>query len=171
MRNFDEMFRNKVGIEAYCCMSKYSTIDDNAPAECEYAPSIMYDYYEQKRTIYDACKDIGLSNEMSQKDAVKKIASWLCNKITYSASQSVWYTALKTGKGNCSAYAEIMEMICQRVGISCKYVTGNAGGPHAWNIVTLSGQKYYVDVCWMDSNGGNTKYLLSSNLWESHTLD
>ena len=34
--------------------------------------------------------------------------------------------------------------------IEAKYVVGNAGGPHAWNLVKVDEQWYHLDITWND---------------------
>lgn len=54
----------------------------------------------------------------------------------------------------CQGYASAMQYLLDCLDIPCVIVTGMAkGGPHAWNLVQLDGQWYYVDVTW-----GNSKY-------------
>ena len=41
----------------------------------------------------------------------------------------------------------------QKLGIECTTISGKAGGEtHAWNLIRLEGQYYYVDTTWGDSN-------------------
>ena len=54
----------------------------------------------------------------------------------------------------CQGYASAMQYLMNELGIPCVIVTGMAkGGPHAWNLLQLDGEWYYVDVTW-----GNSKY-------------
>ena len=129
----------------------------------------IYPYLEQNLTYsdayYEANISAGLYNGMSEKEAVKAINKWICNKISYSESNSDAATAIKTGKGNCAAYAMLFEGMCTNAGIQNRYHSGFANngsfvGAHAWNSVYLDGTWYYVDVCWNDTT--NNKYLLIS---------
>ena len=129
----------------------------------------IYPYLEQNLTYsdayYEANISAGLYNGMSEKEAVKAINSWICKKLSYSESNSDAATAVKTGKGNCAAYAMLFEGMCTNAGIQNRYHSGFANngsfvGAHAWNSVYLDGTWYYVDVCWNDTT--NNKYLLIS---------
>lgn len=54
----------------------------------------------------------------------------------------------------CQGYASALQYLLNKLDIPCVIVTGMAkGGPHAWNLVQLDGEWYYVDVTW-----GNSKY-------------
>lgn len=57
------------------------------------------------------------------------------------------YGILVKGTGVCQAYAYAMKLLLRRVGIPCDVVTG---GDHAWNIVNIEGENYYVDTTWDD---------------------
>ena len=129
----------------------------------------IYPYLEENLTssdiYYESNISAGLYNGMSEKEAVKAINSWICKKLSYSESNSDAGTAVKTGKGNCAAYAELFEGMCNNAGIQNRYHSGFANngsfvGAHAWNSVCLNGTWYYVDVCWNDTT--NNKYLLIS---------
>ena len=50
----------------------------------------------------------------------------------------------------CQDYAELFQTICIRLGIPCEMVTGDAGGPHAWNKVYVDGKWLYMDCTWDD---------------------
>lgn len=58
----------------------------------------------------------------------------------------------------CAGYAGAFQYLMERVDIPCIYVDGDAAGStegHAWNIITLDGQYYYVDV----TNGDQPEFL------------
>ena len=54
----------------------------------------------------------------------------------------------------CEGYARAFKVLCNKVGIPCVLVDGDAGGPHMWNYVQLDGAWYGVDVTWNDPSGG-----------------
>lgn len=70
----------------------------------------------------------------------------------------------------CAGYSNLFEVVCRELGISCKTVSGyskiNAdqiGKPlgetdHAWNIVTLNGESFFVDSTW-GSGHWNGKFV------------
>lgn len=66
----------------------------------------------------------------------------------------------------CAGYAMIFKEIMDRIGIDCEYVSGytrsNGNGSHAWNIITIDGKKYPIDLTW-----DNSKYRAG----ESNTYD
>ena len=63
------------------------------------------------------------------------------------------------GKAVCEGYARAMQFLLQRCGIECAecagYIrkdTGENGGGHAWNILKIDGDYYYLDTTWDDSS-------------------
>ena len=61
---------------------------------------------------------------------------------------------LITRKSVCAGFAVIFKELLDRQGIECKYVEGLANGEdaHAWNIVTIDGKNYPIDVTWDNAN-------------------
>ena len=61
-------------------------------------------------------------------------------------------------KAVCAGYAGAVQYLLERLDIPCIYVEGDAAGStqgHAWNIVELDGQYYYVDA----TNGDQPEFL------------
>lgn len=87
----------------------------------------------------------------------KKTVHTAASEYIYSA-----YGCLVNKKAVCSGYAKAFQLIMYHLGISCNYVTGDAGGPHGWNYIELEDEYYFVDVTWDDGDHkdsqGNMKY-------------
>ena len=66
------------------------------------------------------------------------------------------YGALVMHRAVCAGYARAFQLILERMGIECGYVSGtavNSAGDneqHAWNYVKLDGEYYLCDVTWDD---------------------
>jgi len=72
------------------------------------------------------------------------------------------------GKAVCEGYARAMQYLLQKCGIECAEIAGNIrketgelDGGHAWNIVKIDGDYYYLDTTWDDSS--NTIQTVKSN--------
>lgn len=70
------------------------------------------------------------------------------------------YGVFVEGKAVCEGYARAMQYLLQKCGIECAEAAGyilkengeNGGGAHAWNIVKIDGDYYYLDTTWDDSS-------------------
>lgn len=63
------------------------------------------------------------------------------------------------GKAVCEGYAKAMQYLLQKCGIECAEAAGHIrketserDGAHAWNIVKIDGDHYYLDTTWDDSS-------------------
>ena len=59
------------------------------------------------------------------------------------------YGVIINGTGVCSGYAKAMQLLLNKVGIECS-ILSVPEMDHAWNIVTIGGKKYHLDVTWND---------------------
>ncbi len=90
-------------------------------------------------------------------EQVKFIHDWIANRASYDddfAYATSYYATsvfLAPYITVCEGYSEAFKMLCDRAGIPCIVVVGDAGGPHAWNYVKMEDGKWYaVDVTWDD---------------------
>ena len=71
------------------------------------------------------------------------------------------YGALVMHRAVCAGYARAFQLILERLGIECGYVSGTAvnsvgdNEQHAWNYVRLDGEYYLCDVTWDDPVGAD----------------
>lgn len=63
------------------------------------------------------------------------------------------------GKAVCEGYARAMQYLLQKCGVECAEMAGDirkengeSGGGHAWNILKVDGDYYYLDTTWDDSS-------------------
>lgn len=74
-------------------------------------------------------------------------------------------------KGVCFEYALTYQALCYVLGLECYVVTGNAGGPHAWNMVQVDGQWYQADATWDAGDSTYSYFLVSDQTMRSRTID
>lgn len=76
------------------------------------------------------------------------------NEEDYSTQQSSNLSILLSKKGICAGYSLLYKEMMDRQGIECEYVRGKAitrsgkTGTHAWNMLTINGKSFGVDVTW-----------------------
>lgn len=56
------------------------------------------------------------------------------------------------GKANCQGYSDAFYMLCRMLGWNVGRMSGDAGGGHMWNTISIDGKIYCVDVTWGDSS-------------------
>ena len=117
---------------------------------------------------YSVLKELGINNNMTQKEAITRINNWLCDNKNYdyaaiddiSRRDTSIYNSMMGRKGICENYAVAFQILCLAAGIECHYY-GSSSMNHGWNKVYFSDGSYrWVDVTWNDSENNRTKYLL-----------
>jgi Domain of unknown function (DUF5050)/Transglutaminase-like superfamily len=72
------------------------------------------------------------------------------------------YGALVNGAAVCEGYAHALNLLLSKLGIESQMITGTAGNqPHAWNIVLLNQNYYYIDATWNDKDDPGGRYDLT----------
>ena len=122
-------------------------------------------------------------------ETVKWFFEWLCRNVSYEHTErdQIIPSVFIDRKTVCTGYARAFQYLCNRVDIPCAIVFGRADNrktppeDHAWNMVRLNGQYYWVDVTWADPIGTeNTPdayvgyfYLCTTDefLFRTHTLE
>ena len=174
-----------------------------------------YNYYFEKRPgdgrVYLVSKDDDLSQYKRELSLIKQITDpilasvpkgaseyetvkffyeWLCNNVSYEASDRDQYisSAFIDRKTVCTGYARALQFLCNRVGIQCAIASGmgdNGSTPpesHSWDLVRIDGKYYWVDATWGDPlpaegkayNDEISYYFLCATdefLFRTHTLD
>ena len=94
---------------------------------------------------------------MSDYEKALALHDWLIYHANYDYTFTYYYPdgVLLHGTGVCQSYALAYEILLQEAGVVSQYVSGSAGGGgHAWNLVKMDGDWYYVDCTWDDPNEG-----------------
>ena len=134
---------------------------------------------EEKAAFDQAVANFHIDNT-NRYTAVKSIHDGLASTLTYSSTDNEEnssvirsaYTAL-AGDHNvvCEGYAKSFKLLCDRYGIPCITVTGEAKGSssdtpegHMWNYVMMDDGKWYlVDCTWDDQTTTIYNYMLAGS--------
>lgn len=103
----------------------------------------------------------GISREASDYEKVRYVYDYLASNITYDEdagdNQNI-ISVFINGRTVCQGYACATQYLLERLGVQSAIVTGRANGePHAWNLVRMDGEYYYVDTTW-----GNSSYTVDT---------
>lgn len=125
----------------------------------------------------------GLTDDMSELTREKILHDRLAEKITYDFTDNAHnaYGGMVENTAVCEGYAKAFQYLLYQAGISNFLVTGTgtpAGSStpeaHAWNLVRIDGDYYYVDLTW-DDQPVDTFYayfnITEQQLLEDHILD
>ena len=133
-----------------------------------YYDSVIYTRNETIKIVEEIEKiEAGINKSWSDIQKVVYIYDRLKREIMYApkykqlSSKDVRsLRGLITKQTVCAGYAIIFKELMDRQGISCEYVEGFANfyySGHSWNIITINGKKYPVDLTWDNTRfrGGN----------------
>lgn len=118
---------------------------------------------EQRRNEMEATVDQILASVPANLSDYEKelfFHDWLCENFTYETADSTigysTYDGFVLGRAVCEGYSRGMQLLLNRSGIPNYLATGmgiNSDGEsegHMWNVITLDGKNYYLDVTWDD---------------------
>lgn len=132
---------------------------------CLFAPGYTYTREEMAQIdesleqTYQAVLSM-LPENADDYEKARVVYTYLIDSVDYEISeddQSI-AGAFWKNKAVCAGYAGGVQYLLERLGVVCIYVEGSAKGStegHAWNIVQLDGQYYYLDA----TNGDQPEFL------------
>ena len=87
-------------------------------------------------------------------EKIKFVNDYLVKHTKYTAESTASphtpFSVLMNGEGVCEGYALAALLMLEALDVEVKYVVGDAGGPHAWNLVKVEGEWYHLDTTWND---------------------
>ena len=92
-----------------------------------------------------------VANE-SDYNKLKYFYDWIINWTEYQENEcdQDYTSVFLLKKSICAGYARAFQYLCKKAGLKCTTVRGQTNEPHAWNLVKLNGQYYWIDVTWGD---------------------
>ena len=129
--------------------------------------------------VSNLLKSLDLSNKTDYQK-VKAIYDYICSNVTYDhdnlndKSYSLKYTAyaaLINKTAVCQGYASLFYRLALDTGVDTRVISGEAGGPHAWNIVKLNGKYYNLDSTWDAGRSTYAYFLKNTNDFDDHVRD
>ncbi|WP_448374361.1 transglutaminase domain-containing protein [Fervidobacterium sp.] len=143
--------------------------------------TITYTYLEtvqERKAVNDFIqKNIAsiISGAKTEVEKVYMINEWIKLNIEYDKTYSYRsvYATLRNQRGVCQGYALLFYKLAKAAGLQVYLVSGQGKDPtastrelepHAWNVVKIGNDYYYVDVTWNDGTGTNVYLLFGTDL-------
>jgi len=124
-------------------------------------------------------EDLNLK-KLSYVKRIEAIHNYLCDTVTYPSKEPykektyTAYGALIDGSAVCDGYARATQTLFEISGVKSMYIWGPVigRGLHAWNLVSISGKWYQLDVTWDDCLSNLDYYLVTDKYMKlSRTWD
>ncbi|KNZ43052.1 transglutaminase domain-containing protein [Acetobacterium bakii] len=130
---------------------------------------------------------MNLTPGMDEYQKVKYVYEYVIKNTRYASDplddQNI-YSVFGKNESVCAGYAKSTQYLLKRMGMDASYVTGVVAGQeaHAWNIVRIDGEYYYLDTTWgeLDNESSsepekNITYdffcVTTEDLLKTHTID
>ena len=123
---------------------------------------------------------LDLKGDATDYQKITAIYNYICTNVrydyehkddnTYALKQTAYAAAIhKTAV--CQGYATLFYRLALEAGVDCRYITGYAGEGHAWNLVKVDGQYYYLDSTWDEGKFQYGYFLKSAADFWDHAPD
>lgn len=138
--------------------------------------SVTYTGMSEYQYVYEQLSQIGdeivndIPSEYCTYEKLKYIYDYIVQSTDYveyaKYSQDI-RSVLLYKQSVCAGYAGTFKFLCDKAGIPCIYVSGTVDGVgHAWNMVQIGEEYYWVDATWGEASYGNG----DSSRWNYHYL-
>ena len=130
-------------------------------------PSYDETYTDEDVTLFNHTVAEIISGVDASWPAIEKILylhDYLVTNAEYDTTYSRYnaYNALVEGSSVCQGYSLAFKCLMNQIGVGCDIVTSQELR-HAWNLIELGGEYFYVDATWDDPLGCNDLYCGHTN--------
>ena len=134
----------------------YKVLNNEYVVEISYdIPSGARDTSQKIETkVAEILNDMRSKNIYREYDKLRFFYEWIINNTEYgdTADSQEITSVFINNVSVCSGYSKAFLYLCQKSGIECACVAGytNSNEKHAWNLVKLDNNYYWVDSTWGD---------------------
>ncbi|MBR6806894.1 MAG: leucine-rich repeat protein, partial [Clostridia bacterium] len=135
---------------------------------------------EVDRAIDEVIASLNL-NGMSEYQKIRTLYDYVTGNVDYDYDnlnddeymlKYTTYAAIINKTAVCQGFATLYYRLCLTVGIDARVISGDAGGPHGWNIVKLGDVYYNMDPTWDCNLSVFYRYFLCTDgNFQGHTRD
>ena len=154
----------------------------------EYHVDVEYDLYYYTTAKQESTMDAYVEDLLDELDLydnsdyqkIKGIYDYITETVRYDYDhlgdedymlQYTGYAALVNKTAVCQGYANLFYRLALELGVDARIISGDGGGPHAWNITTLDGLWYNLDSTWDEGCSTYSWFLLSPGNFDRHYRD
>lgn len=157
VRNRRPVYKTLYSGQDYCSFTpSYSYTDEKGEKDTQTVEAIEE---SMEQAYWDVASS--LSAEATDYEKVSAVYTYLIDQTEYNESEDDQSIAGAFWKREavCAGYAGAVQYLLERLGVFCIYVEGasrDSEEGHAWNIVEIDGEYYYVDA----TNGDQPDFLV-----------
>ena len=144
----------------------------DADGRYKWEPSLTFEIIGSTSISDEVSEVVSQCNSSTDGSSYAKV-KWLHDYLVRNAKYDYTYAhyaphgVLLLGTGVCNSYATAFQLLLNKAGINNKFISAEANNGsgwegHAWNLVSIGGNCYHVDVTW-DDGSGSTRYFLKSD--------
>ena len=158
----------------------YYLSDDNYLCMSIVFTMTYYTTAAQEAVVTEKVNEVIASLDLTYADAytkLKAIYDYICANVTYDHKnlnddsyklKHSAYAALIDGTAVCQGYALLMYRMALDLGIDCRLIAGDGGGPHGWNIAEIDGLYYNLDSTWDAGRSAYNYFLVCPDNFTDH---
>lgn len=116
---------------------------------------------EEAVTDYYAHSIAEQYRNLCQYEKAREVHNYLIRNVQYDFSDNAYksYGALVEGRAVCQGYSLAYREVLLHLEMKCNVLIGTTSqGLHAWNLVTVNGTGYFIDVTFDDKDDGKVYY-------------
>ena len=116
---------------------------------------------EEAVTDYYAHSIAEQYQNLCEYEKAREVHNYLIRNAQYDFSDNSYksYGALVEGRAVCQGYSLAYREVLLHLGVKCNVLIGTTSqGLHAWNLVTVNGTGYFIDVTFDDRDDGKVYY-------------